>query len=59
MIKLVDIAGRREFPIPGMPGYAHFFSDIILYPALPGLRTERVKAIAKITKIKHKNFMVN
>jgi hypothetical protein len=26
-----------------MAGYAHF-SNIILYPALPGTRTERVKA---------------
>jgi hypothetical protein len=40
-IKFVDIAGRREFPIPGMAGYAHF-SDIILYPALPFSRTEMV-----------------
>jgi hypothetical protein len=38
----VDIAGRREFPIPSHAGYAHF-SDIILYPALPGTRTERTK----------------
>jgi hypothetical protein len=41
--QFVDIAGRREFPIPGMAGYAHF-SDIILYTALPGTRTERIKA---------------
>jgi hypothetical protein len=37
-IQFMDIAGRQEFPIAG---YAHF-SDIILYPALPGTCTERV-----------------
>jgi hypothetical protein len=42
VIQFVDIAGRREFPIPGMAWYMHF-SGIILYPALPGTRTERVK----------------
>jgi hypothetical protein len=41
-IQFVDIAGRREFPIPGMTGYAHF-SDIISYP---GKRTERVNKAA-------------
>jgi hypothetical protein len=43
-IQFVDIAGRWEFPIHAMAGYAHF-SNIILYPALPSMRTERVKAL--------------
>jgi hypothetical protein len=43
-LQFVDIAGRWEFPIPGMTGYSHF-NDIILYPALPGTRTERVNQL--------------
>jgi hypothetical protein len=43
VIQFVDIAGRWEFPIPGMAGYRHF-RDIILYPALPGTRTARLNA---------------
>jgi hypothetical protein len=39
VMQFVDIAGRWEFSIPGHAGYAHF-SIIILYPALPGTRTD-------------------
>jgi hypothetical protein len=47
VIQFVDIAGRWEFPIPGMAGYAHF-SDIILYPDLLGARTESVKVLMSL-----------
>jgi hypothetical protein len=46
-MQFVDIAGRWEFPIPGMAGYVHF-SNLILYPGLPGTRTERVKELGAV-----------
>jgi hypothetical protein len=45
-IQFLDIAGRREFPIPGMARYV-LFSDIILYTGVPGTHTGRVKVQTK------------
>jgi hypothetical protein len=46
-IQFVDIAGRREFLIPGMARYPHF-SNIILYPALKGLNMRGISTLGHL-----------